>query len=143
MSLVHILFEGWTLCGSSWLDLRSEMIVDTPGGELRRRLQEGPSLWIGFQCAHEYLRDEVNCAPCLVAAGQRFPEHGWHAIEFGPHGYRCDFCGKYGDESTMDPLSGDGQGCFDCVGNWLDGLKEQPRTDGIEVVDVDLGEDFE
>lgn len=118
---VHILLHGWTLCGEFW-PLRSERLAQ----------------WVAFNARDPEDRDHVTCAPCLVAAGQYFWEHGWPALMFGPHGWgRCCFCGKYGDESTMDPLSGGEQGCFDCVGNYLDRL----RTDGIEVIDrgeVDL-----
>lgn len=34
---------------------------------------------------------------------------------YGPHALRCCFCGKYGDESTMDPLSGDREACGECA----------------------------
>ena len=61
------------------------------------------------------MRESIDCAPCLVEAGQRWPQK-WTPIQFGPYSRgRCDWCGKHGDESTMDPLSGDGQGCFDCA----------------------------
>lgn len=82
---------------------------------------------IGVQCAHEFLRRSVDCLQCLILAGQRFAEHGWRPIEFGPYGLPCEFCGKYGDEETMELLSGDSQGCFECVGNWLDSLKEKGK----------------
>lgn len=35
--------------------------------------------------------------------------------KFGPYATCCTFCGTYGDESTQDPVSGDGQMCFACA----------------------------
>lgn len=82
---------------------------------------------IGVQTAHQFLREAVDCLDCLIIAGQRFPEFGWHPIQFGPYGLPCVFCGHYGDEETLELLSGDEQGCFECVANWLDKLKEDSK----------------
>jgi hypothetical protein len=40
---------------------------------------------------------------------------------FGPDAYQCVFCGTWGDESTLDPVSGDGWGCFACVDGYQRG----------------------
>jgi len=96
--------EGFAICGQRWAGLS-----------------------IGVSCAHPRLREYVNCLDCLIIAGQRYEQDGWEPIPFGPYGLPCVFCGKYGDEETLELLSGDEQGCFDCVANWLDKLKREGK----------------
>lgn len=106
---VHILRWGLALCGAG-------MPLDWPQGDR----------WVPFRTAGRTAmetiveRSDIDCAPCLVTAGQRFPDE-WPELEFGPDGVRCLFCGKWGDESTMDAVSGDGWGCPDCVDGYQRG----------------------
>jgi len=135
---VHLLWHGWTLCGRFWPDLVAQNAILRWVHELR---------WVSLAEEEPGHRDAVTCTQCLVWAGQYHAEtYGWHPIVMGPYTWgACCFCGKYGDESTMEPLSGDQEGCFECV----DGaLRENARVIALEVPemgipDVHLGSTLE
>ena len=51
----------------------------------------------------------------------RFHQANRAPLTLGPYASRCTFCGTYGDESTQDPVSGDGQMCFACADKYQRG----------------------
>lgn len=76
-----------------------------------------------------------NCRGALSAVSTAAFGDCYHDGELS--WWRCEFCSRYFDLGDMEILSGDGQACEPCVGNWLDQLQRQKPEAGR--VDVDDG----
>jgi hypothetical protein len=96
-------------------------------------------IWLDQEGVNAEVLDALAAAACAWA-GRNVDENGGLNAQYGPDAMRCNFCGKYGDESTLDPVSGDGWGCVDCVDHYQRGgslhepeqIQKREERDGSE-----------